>query len=277
MIFAGMFSFIAVLIILSKKQSQPKLKNKTELIDLDELVSEKEKKKAKKKESNKNSGKYFVFENNVKQTELTIPAEAAENKNFELVTYDPDLRESKEVVSKEEDDLDIIQKILKDDDFVDSKLSKEASEETPAQAPASEAALTEIQQALAVEQTTTQETAPEPVKQNENITSPIGKEHVQKEDISDLELEPELLATYNISPEQGFMFISYNNNVNLMGFIYDDVFVLHNYKTSKLENYDLQFRLVDKDETSKVYIVKTQKVKLLVKATKSSMNTEIIL
>ena len=62
-----------------------------------------------------------------------------------------------------------------------------------------------------------------------------------------------------------------------MGFIFDDVFRLHNYKVSELSSYNLQFRLVDKDAKNDVYIVKTESAKLLVKVSRTSMNTEIIL
>ena len=71
--------------------------------------------------------------------------------------------------------------------------------------------------------------------------------------------------------------ISYNDKISLMGYIHDDVYVLHNFKESKLANNNIQYRLVDADEQSSVYMVKASDIKLLVKATNNSMNTEIML
>ena len=33
-----------------------------------------------------------------------------------------------------------------------------------------------------------------------------------------------------------------------MGYIFDDVFPLYNFKRAKLENYDIKFRLSEKDD-----------------------------
>jgi len=312
-IFAGIFSFIFILFIASRKQNQPKLKNKAELLDKKEpsLVPKKEEKQEAK-------GQYFVFENNIKQTELTDPAVAQEKKNFELVSYDPDIMINSTSDSKdgEDDDLDIIQKILKEDSFVDIETTKESNEQKVDEKAVIESTVRSTEQAVketvkeSSEQTTSKiseepakvitnepgretvkeivqeqtketikEPSLEPVRQNETVTSPIGFERVQKEEPKQIqnENEPVLLNSVEIAPEQGFMLISYNNKISLMGYIHDDVFVLHNYKTSKPSSYDIQQRLVDKDNMVNVYIVKAQGVKLLVKATNTTMNTEIIL
>ena len=297
MIFAGIFSFVAVLFIASKKQNQPKTNKKTDTAETKEppLVPRKE------TSENKDDGKYFVFENNVKQTELTVPVEDKEKKNYELVSYDPDIRINPNKSNEDSDeDLDIIQKILKDDDFVDIQEEENNETNTPAETAEVSAKVTEQKEQVMLKEDTktetivneffkepTKETVEEQIKQNESVTSPIGMEHVEpvkKEEIIQQnketvqsEEEPKLLASYNISPERGFMFISYNNNISLMGFIFDDVFRLHNYKVSELSSYNLQFRLVDKDAKNDVYIVKTESAKLLVKVSRTSMNTEIIL
>lgn len=272
-VFAGIFTFVAMLFILGKNQNQPKLKAKADLSD------KKSSSPAPKsfEESGKDEGQYFVFEKNIRQTELLEPATSNEKKNYELVSYDPDLRENytdmSEKTNNEDEDLDIIHKILKEDSFI------ELNDEGKLQ-----------EQNVITEQ---KETVIEPVKHPENVTSPIGQEHVkkeveiQKEDILEENvsliqneengLEPKLISSKAISPEQGFMLISYQNNINLMGYIFDDVFALHNFKAAELNNYNIEARLVDKDDQGSVYIVKADGIRLLVKVTKTSMSTEVTL
>ena len=71
--------------------------------------------------------------------------------------------------------------------------------------------------------------------------------------------------------------VSYNNNISLLGYIFEDVFALHNFKAQKLENYDIKFRLTEKDEKLARFIVKVANTKLLIKVTKSTMTMEVLL
>ena len=86
-----------------------------------------------------------------------------------------------------------------------------------------------------------------------------------------------MLSSVEIAPERGFMCVSYNDNISLMGYIFDDVFALYNFKAQKLENYDIKFRLSEKDDKLARFIVKVADTKMLVKVTKSAMVMEVLL
>ena len=86
-----------------------------------------------------------------------------------------------------------------------------------------------------------------------------------------------MLSSVEIAPERGFMCVSFNDNINLMGYIFDDVFALYNFKTPKLENYNIKFRLSEKDDKSASFIVKVDKTKMLIKVTKSYMSLEVVM
>ena len=73
------------------------------------------------------------------------------------------------------------------------------------------------------------------------------------------------------------MCVSYNDNISFMGYIFDDVFALYNFKQPKLENYDIKFRLSEKDDKAADFIVKVDKIKMLIRVTKSSMGLEVVL
>ena len=62
-----------------------------------------------------------------------------------------------------------------------------------------------------------------------------------------------------------------------MGYIFDDVFALHNFKAPKLENYDIKFRLTEKDSKTATFMVKVDKTKVVVKVTKSYMQQEVVM
>ena len=62
-----------------------------------------------------------------------------------------------------------------------------------------------------------------------------------------------------------------------MGYIFDDVFPLYNFKQPKLENYDIKFRLSEKDDRGANFIVKIGNTRLLTRVTKSSMNLEVVM
>ena len=89
--------------------------------------------------------------------------------------------------------------------------------------------------------------------------------------------EPTVLSSVEIAPERGFMCVSYNDNINLMGYIFDDVFPIYNFKQTKLENYDIKFRLSEKDDKGANFIVKVDNTRLITRVTKNSMNLEVVM
>ncbi len=87
--------------------------------------------------------------------------------------------------------------------------------------------------------------------------------------------EPKVISKIEIAPNRGFMCVSYKNNINLMGYIHDDVFALYNFQTSQLKDYNIRFRMTEKTDKGANFIVKIDSVKMLIAVTRSSMNLEV--
>jgi len=62
-----------------------------------------------------------------------------------------------------------------------------------------------------------------------------------------------------------------------MGYIFDDVFVLHNFKRRTHQNFDIQYRLSDKIGKEFFYIVKVGETKMLIKSSKTNITREVLL
>lgn len=246
MISASFLTFIFILFILTRKQNTTiKLKNKKDLFEKYQEPNISKQTTPKKQ----NRGEYFVFDKNIKQTRLNTSS--PKKKNYELSCYDPDLRlnykKDKNVkydLSQDESDYDIIQKILKDDSFLDYE-----TEKTPV-----------------VSSTQKPKQIQKPKIEKTKKQAPIKKE-----------ARLDILSSVEIAPQRGFICVSYNNDINLLGYIFDDVFPLYNFKRPKLDNYDIKFRLTDKDDKGASFIVKIDNVKMVIRATKNSMNLEVLI
>ncbi len=246
MISASFLTFIFILFILTRKQNTTiKLKNKKDLFEKYQEPNISKQTTPKKQ----NRGEYFVFDKNIKQTRLNTSS--PKKKNYELSCYDPDLRlnykKDKNVkydLSQDESDYDIIQKILKDDSFLDYE-----AEKTPV-----------------VSSTQKPKQIQKPKIEKTKKQAPIKKE-----------ARLDILSSVEIAPQRGFICVSYNNDINLLGYIFDDVFPLYNFKRPKLDNYDIKFRLTDKDDKGANFIVKIDNVKMVIRATKNSMNLEVLI
>ncbi|MBQ8848429.1 MAG: hypothetical protein IJ003_05740 [Candidatus Gastranaerophilales bacterium] len=250
MFIAGLISFFIMLFVLNKKPNQTKLKSKADLMEKldkqDGLVAKDENKKEEK-------GQYFIFDKNIKQTGFYNPASSATKKKYELSSYDPDLKNNYDKAKverykdkqsikaqKPRNDYDIIQKILKEDSLITVNAIEDNYQPQ------------------------------EPIQEQ----APIALKQQPKEEVAS---EPIVLSSVEIAPERGFMCVSYNNNINFMGYIFDDVFPLYNFKQPKLENYDIKFRLSEKDDRGANFIVKIGNTRLLTRVTKSSMNLEVVM
>ena len=263
MTFAGIVSFIIMFLILTRKTPQARLKNKADLFDKNEKPKLTPKKEIQKEQQKPNNGQYFVFDKNIKQTGFCDPATSAIKRNYELSSYEPDLRDNykraeiepygniqSNIKTRNESEYDIIQKILKEDSFIE--IAPDEFKETKVQH--------------------------NEIKEKNSVTSPIEKEEIKPQQIKPQEQqEPIMLSSVEIAPERGFMCVSFNDNINLMGYIFDDVFALYNFKTPKLENYNIKFRLSEKDDKSASFIVKVDKTKMLIKVTKSYMSLEVVM
>ncbi len=264
MLSAAILSFFVMLLILNRKQNSPKLKSKVDLIDSDSY-----KKSNVNKPKKENNGQYFIFDNNIKQTGLYNPA-SGKRKNYELSSYNPDLSESyhkpsiekygqNEELHKDDskNEYEIIQKILKEDSIIEFTPDEFQGPKVYTMMP--------------------QKISQKPVEKNnqvnKNAKNPIQKTAPIKKEIP----EPVVLSSIEIAPERGFMCVSYNDNINLVGYIFDDVFALYNFKQPKLANYDIKFRLTERDDKGANFIVKVENTKMLVKVTKTSMNLEVVM
>ena len=263
---AGILSFIIMLVILTKKSPQPRLKSKADLFDKNDKNKLTPKKTKEDKKEQPKNGEYFIFDNNVRQTGFCDPATSAIKRNYELSSYDPDLRNNYKRAEIEpynqkgkkapESEYDIIQKILKEDSLI-------------------EIAPGEFEEATSSSIKPLSMTSPIRKKEigQEKPTKQPTVEEVEKA----MDQEPTVLSSVEIAPERGFMCVSYNDNISLVGYIFDDIFALHNFKSTKLENYDIKFRLSEKDDKSASFIVKVDKTKMLIKVTKSTMQLEVVM
>ncbi len=252
---AAILSFVIVLLILTKnRDTDTRLKSKADFADKSQkpkssLVAKKD------MQNQKPANECFVFENNIRQTGF-IPPASSNNKTYELSKYNPvkenhtgkiEPYRSKKVTSE----YDIIQNILKDDNYID---------------------LSGASINLDGEKTDFyQDKEPQPVYQEpEKEAAPEQTEPKSKNSA------PEVLSSVEIAPQRGFMCVLYNNTINFMGYIFEDVFALYDFKQAKLDNYSIKFRLSEKTPNGGAnFLVKVGKSKMLVNVTKSSMNLEL--
>lgn len=251
------FSFIFMLILLTKKdKKQLCIKRKSELNDSLNSTSKEEE----SEESLKNDGQFFIFDKNIKQTGFCDPATSAIKRNYELSSYEPELRSkyNRNLSFKKSDanEYDIIQKILKEDSMIDLPNGS-------------------FEQQVITGQLKTNKTFKK-ITSEKKPPIQVAKPEIKKEEVEQ-NVEPVVLSSVEIAPQRGFMLVSYNDNINLVGYIFDDVYALYNFKQPKLEKYDIKYRLSEKDEKTARFIVKVADVKMLIAVNKSSMALEVIL
>lgn len=248
MLLALLLSLIFMIKVLAKKTIKVGIKNKVDLIEKETRPSF----QLRQKEEVKNDGQYFVFDKNVKQIGFCDPALDVVNKNYELSSYEPELKNKYERTENfsnktNANEYDIIQKILKEDTFIDLPANVSPIKKVNVQKP-------KIQQQAKIEQS-----------------------KAKKQEPKQQTTEPQVLSSVEIAPERGFMCVLYNDNISLIGYIFDDVFPLYNFKTQKLENYDIKFRLSEKDDKHAHFIVKIANTKMLIRVSKSQMVMEVLL
>ncbi|MBQ4647043.1 MAG: hypothetical protein IJB79_06815 [Candidatus Gastranaerophilales bacterium] len=245
---------LLVLIIANAKKRKTKAPLKQETI----TISDENENVENENQKVKNDGQYFVFDKNVKQTGFCDPATSAIQRNYELSSYEPELKNkynrNTSLKKNNESEYDIIQKILKEDSFIDIQTNTFEQQVKPQTTP-------NIQPSAKIEA---------PIQQNKEEIKPKQQEE-QKE------VEPNVLSSVEIAPQRGFMLVSYNDNIRLLGYIFDDVFALYNFKQPKLENYDIKYRLSEKDDKTARFIVKIVDTKMLVAVNKGSMAVEVML
>ena len=87
-------------------------------------------------------------------------------------------------------------------------------------------------------------------------------------------IEPEVLSSVEIAPGRGFMVIDRQGVKALFGYINDDVFLIYQFR-EYISNYDIKFRISEKQDDKTFFIVKIDKFKLLVRVTNKNMRLEL--
>ena len=87
-------------------------------------------------------------------------------------------------------------------------------------------------------------------------------------------VEPEIISSVEIAPNRGFMIIEQQGTKALFGYIYDNVYLLYQFREF-VSNYEIKFRISEKQENRTFFIVIIDNIKLLVRVTNSSMKLEL--
>ena len=254
--------FIIYLLLARKEKETKRLKRKAEF---DNILNE-DKKEEQDSCEIKNDGQYFIFDKNIKQTGFCDPATSAIKRNYELSSYEPELKNkynrNSSFKKNSINGYDIIQKILKEDTIIDLPNGSFEQQVRTGQ--------------LKMQDNVQKHIVPQVKQETQEV---IEKEKKETESIKEVKesVEPEVLANVEIAPQRGFMLVSYDENINLLGYIFDDVFALYNFKQPKLEKYDIKYRLSEKDDKIARFIVKVGQVKMLVAVSKTSMEMEVLL
>ena len=254
--------FIIYLLLARKEKEAKRLKRKAEF---DNILNE-DKKEEQDSCEVKNDGQYFIFDKNIKQTGFCDPATSAIKRNYELSSYEPELKNkynrNSSFKKNSANGYDIIQKILKEDTIIDLPNGSFEQQVRTGQ--------------LKMQDNVQKHIVPQVKQETQEV---IKKEKKETESIKEVKesVEPEVLANVEIAPQRGFMLVSYDENINLLGYIFDDVFALYNFKQPKLEKYDIKYRLSEKDDKIARFIVKVGQVKMLVAVSKTSMEMEVLL
>lgn len=139
-------------------------------------------------------------------------------------------------------------------------------------------------------ESTSEETTQTPLEQTEDTKDDALSDEIQsfKDEFKDLAYdvesepqapeeeyeEPQVLSSTEIAPNRGFMVIEQQGTKALFGYIFDDVFLLYQFKDF-ISDYQIKFRISEKQDSKTFFIVKVDKYKLLVKVTDSSMKLEL--
>ena len=109
-------------------------------------------------------------------------------------------------------------------------------------------------------------------------------EETQQEEIEEIQtpvepeeepyVEPKVLSSIKVASDRGFLLVDRQGTKALFGFINEDVFFLYQFK-EYISDYEIKFRIAEKQSDRIFFIVKVDKFKLLVKVTRTSMQLEL--
>lgn len=87
-------------------------------------------------------------------------------------------------------------------------------------------------------------------------------------------VEPVVLSSVEIAPNRGFMIIDRQGIKALFGYIHDEVFLLYQFR-EYIADYNIKFRISEKQDDKTFFIVKIDKFKLLIRVTSGNMKLEL--
>lgn len=102
---------------------------------------------------------------------------------------------------------------------------------------------------------------------NNNAQSPIKPKSITRGD------EAKILSSVKVENDRGFYVAEYGGRYSLIGFINDNIFVIHSFK-EPLNDTKLSFRLLDSYLDKDYYMVKVDNKKIIVKSTKEKLKLE---
>ena len=253
-VFGLLFIFFAA--IRTQRAAQIKLLSRANMLGID-FSKIKKSKNIKKKQK----GLFFMFNNGIQQNALLEPITKTDDKEDEIQIEE-------EIVACEPIEQEVSVEPIEE--------IKQEEQPTSFEEVMNEAQ--EIQQTQQIQEQKEVQVASSPIEKTE-IIPPIVQEIQQNQEIAQNSENPDfkVLSSVEISPKRGFMCVQYNNKVSLMGYILDDVFVLHNFKRRARQNFDIQYRLSDKIGKEFFYIVKVGETKMLIKSSKTNITREVVL
>ncbi len=89
-------------------------------------------------------------------------------------------------------------------------------------------------------------------------------------------VEPTILTSAEIAPNRGFVVIDKDGQKALLGYIHDEIFMIHQF-VEELVNYDIKFKMSEKQDDKAFFIVKVDTVKVLVKVSTTKMSLELVM
>jgi len=299
MILSAFFGVIVLMaLIFGRKNSDLKLTKRSDLIqkiDKKNKLTQEDIVVNKETKNNENNGQYFIFSDNVRQTGFCDPSTSALEKSYELSTYDPDLALKYNKLNdeslndnKDGEEFEIINKILKEDNYIEIIPDEFSSSGTYQNVEASlknqNSTMLKEEKQSDIKKVVNQNKKDESQLLNRNpYFTPIEKEKEQKtvqqvNEQEEIQKEaPKVISSVEIVPGRGFMCVKYDDSVHFMGYIFDDVYALYNFKKPYLENSKIQYRVSDKSEKFVDYMVRIENVKLVVSVSNAGMKLKTIM
>lgn len=149
---------------------------------------------------------------------------------------------------------------------VDSQLLEQNQDEEEYNQESQTPIVTSVYQDSAVDEEETFEQEAQEVEQTEEES---------EEEVDDSPyIAPTILSSVEIAPNRGFMVVDQAGQKALFGYIQDEVYLLHIF-TQRVTNFDIKFRISDRQDEKVFFIVRVDNYKLLIRVANDSMKLEL--